>query len=102
MEDIITADEVNHRQNLLKLGMLELNHDERLSELEKRIKELYKKSAKKRLAIIPCILDGEVNGLALVKPRTVLGKLVSNSDDIIENKRMKKIFYIMRRLFTRK
>ena len=43
MEDIITADEVNHRQNLLKLGMLELNHDERLSELEKRIKELYKK-----------------------------------------------------------
>ncbi len=77
--------QLNQRKGNIKRAMFQLNRYHKNWDLDNRVKEIYPKSAKKRLAIIPCLLDGEVMGLANVN-QAKLGK---------------KIQYFLRKLITK-
>jgi hypothetical protein len=72
------------KKNIYKTSF-ELNRSNCLVNLEKRIREMYPKSSRKRLAIVSCLMDGEELGLANVK----------------NAKGMKKFQYFIRKLLRR-
>jgi len=81
----ITYDDYKSKSKKILKSVYLINNDSRFKELEKRIKNIYKKSAEKRLSIIPGILDSTTLGLASSK----------------EVKVLKKFNYILRKFFTK-
>lgn len=71
-----------------------INRDTRMGDLEHSIREIYPKTYKKRLAIIPCLMDMQ-DKLSAVR------KNVCNPNAVVESKAMKKFQYFMRALFTK-
>lgn len=85
LEDRLTEKDYKIVKKNIYMTTFNLNRCSDLIELDKRVRDLYKDTGRKRLAIISCLLDGEELGLANVKLQ----------------KGMKRFQYIMRCILNR-